>query len=167
MVGFTAQPDLNDALREAVGPIQRLLDIARLNALGDRTAPLDGTDPPLEWSAATRAKYLRSLHARRDAVFGTAINAGFAWEILLDMLIQHVARNPVSVSSVCIGSGGPPTTALRGIKMLTEAGLIRRICDPFDKRRVYLNLTELAVEKILLVLGDKWDGQRQFTETRR
>ena len=42
--------------------------------------------------------------------------------------------------SLCIAAAVPPTTALRWIKMLTDVGLLVRVADPHDGRRVYIEL---------------------------
>ena len=42
----------------------------------------------------------------------------------------------VSVTSLCIASGVPPTTALRWIAQMSEAGLLERVEDEADRRRV-------------------------------
>jgi DNA-binding MarR family transcriptional regulator len=46
------------------------------------------------------------------------------------------------VTSLCIASGAPTTTALRRIEDLAEAGLIERMPDPADRRRILVRLTE-------------------------
>jgi DNA-binding MarR family transcriptional regulator len=55
-------------------------------------------------------------------------------------------KNRVSVTSLCIASGVPPTTALRWIGQMTEAGLLKRIEDETDRRRAFITLTDKAVE---------------------
>lgn len=69
-----------------------------------------------------------------------------AWDMLLDLTAAHVEKAKVSVTSLCIASGVPPTTALRWIGQMTEAGLLRRIEDESDRRRAFLTLTDKAVE---------------------
>ena len=39
------------------------------------------------------------------------------------------------MTSLCIASGVPPTTALRWIGQMTEAGLLERVEDESDRRR--------------------------------
>jgi DNA-binding MarR family transcriptional regulator len=52
----------------------------------------------------------------------------------------------VSVTSACIASCVPPTTALRWIAQLTEAGLLQRIEDDTDRRRAFIALTDRAAD---------------------
>ena len=52
----------------------------------------------------------------------------------------------VSVTSLCIASGVPPTTALRWISQLTDAGLFRRVEDDTDRRRAFIQLSDKAAD---------------------
>jgi DNA-binding MarR family transcriptional regulator len=63
-----------------------------------------------------------------------------AWDILLDLLRAELAQERVSVSSLCIASGVPATTALRCLKILTDQGLAVRRADLHDGRRVFVEL---------------------------
>ena len=47
----------------------------------------------------------------------------------------------MAVSSLCIASAVPATTALRWIKTLTDNGLFVRRADPTDGRRVFIELS--------------------------
>ena len=88
----------------------------------------------------------REYAARRERqnVFADAdeLFAEPAWDILLDLVIQKVRCRRVTVSSVCIASDVPPTTALRWIKLLVERGLLSRSQGEADKRVAYLELTD-------------------------
>jgi DNA-binding transcriptional ArsR family regulator len=63
-----------------------------------------------------------------------------AWDMMLDLLQAEMMDRRVSVSSVCMAAGVPPTTALRHLKRLEDEGLILRQPDPFDGRRFWLQL---------------------------
>ncbi|GAA4052272.1 winged helix DNA-binding protein [Parerythrobacter jejuensis] len=69
-----------------------------------------------------------------------------AWDILLDLTAARAEHQRVSVTSLCIASGVPPTTALRWISQMTEAGLLQRVEDEADKRRAFIALTDNASE---------------------
>jgi hypothetical protein len=80
---------------------------------------------------------------RRDRIIGQSELFGEpAWDILLDLFAAHVEGKDVSVSSACIGSASPPTTGLRWLGVLHEAGLVMREHDPRDQRRILVRLTE-------------------------
>lgn len=71
-----------------------------------------------------------------------------AWDMLLDLTAAREEHTRVSVTSLCIASGVPPTTALRWIGQMTEAGLLQRLEDETDRRRAFITLTEKAVDAI-------------------
>lgn len=98
----------------------------------------------------TRRKVQHYLHhrQRRVTMFPANIFADPAWDILLDLFVADLAGKNISISSACLASGVPPTTALRWLKRLEEKDLIERIPDPFDGRRVYVRLVEKAKKAI-------------------
>ncbi|MDE2561893.1 MAG: winged helix DNA-binding protein [Sphingomonadales bacterium] len=69
-----------------------------------------------------------------------------AWDILLDLTAARVEHVRVSVTSLCIASGVPPTTALRWIGQMTDAGLLQRDEDETDRRRAFIALTDKAAD---------------------
>ena len=69
-----------------------------------------------------------------------------AWDMLLDLTAARAEHSRVSVTSLCIASGVPPTTALRWIGQMTEAGLFQRVEDEADRRRAFVALTDKAAD---------------------
>jgi len=69
-----------------------------------------------------------------------------AWDMLLDLTAARAEHSRVSVTSLCIASGVPPTTALRWIAQMTEAGLFQRVEDETDRRRAFIALTDRAAD---------------------
>lgn len=67
-----------------------------------------------------------------------------AWDMLLDLTAARAEHSRVSVTSLCIASGVPPTTALRWIGQMIDAGLLERVDDETDRRRAFITLTEKA-----------------------
>ena len=80
----------------------------------------------------------------REELFGAGLFADPAWDILLDLTAARVEGRSVAVSSLCIAAAVPATTALRWIKQLTDSGLLNRVSDPVDGRRVFIELTDYA-----------------------
>jgi len=68
--------------------------------------------------------------------------------MLLDLTAARVEHTRVSVTSLCIASGVPPTTALRWISQMSEAGLLKREDDDADRRRAFIALTDTAADAI-------------------
>ncbi len=87
----------------------------------------------------------RQLRAR---FFEGDLFADPAWDMLLDLTAARAEHVRVSVTSLCIASGVPPTTALRWIAQMTDAGLLQRVDDETDRRRAFITLTEKASDDI-------------------
>jgi DNA-binding MarR family transcriptional regulator len=103
-------------------------------------APTPELLTPLE-----RAKRHYRNRRKRDAVFeNTNLFGEPAWDMLVDLFIAGEEGNLISVSSLCIASAVPDTTALRWIAILEREKLITRKPDPNDQRRIFLSLTDIA-----------------------
>lgn len=100
---------------------------------GDETSPH-------EIRAVIRSRRLRAQYFQDD------LFADPAWDMLLDLFAAALERRRVSVSSLCIAAAVPPTTALRWIGTLHEAGLFDRHADPADRRRAYIGLSAKGLE---------------------
>lgn len=82
----------------------------------------------------------------RGRFFDGELFADPAWDILLDLTAARAEHARVSVTSACIASGVPPTTALRWIGQMIEAGLLERVRDDVDRRRAFVALTDRAAD---------------------
>lgn len=100
-------------------------------------------DATPDLTVAERARAIYHARRRRDAMLGTA-RALFhdpAWDILLDLFVHGEEHQLVSVSSACVASTAPLSTALRCLKAMEREGLIVFQRDPFDKRRRFVALS--------------------------
>jgi hypothetical protein len=77
-----------------------------------------------------------------------------AWDILLDLLRAELSGERVSVSSVCLAAVAPQTTALRYLKKMTAEGTIIRCADPFDGRRVFVELAPETSRALRLYIAE-------------
>lgn len=102
-----------------------------------------------------RAAILAELRIRRqrDQRFGADLFRDPAWNMMLDLARHRIDRKRCAVTSACIASGVPPTTALRWIEMLIDRGLVVREPDENDARRAWLSLTDEAFDGVLASLG--------------
>lgn len=100
--------------------------------------------PPLPEARLVR-RILRQRQLR-SRYFAGNLFADPAWDMLLDLTAARVEHARVSVSSLCIASGVPPTTALRWIAQMTEAGLFCREEDDTDRRRAFIALSDTAAD---------------------
>jgi len=85
----------------------------------------------------------RQLRAR---FFDAELFGDPAWDIMLDLTAARVEHLRVSVTSLCIASGVPPTTALWWISQMTETGLLERVEDEADRRRAFIALSDKAAD---------------------
>jgi hypothetical protein len=110
---------------------------------GDGTAGLvRSKKPPLPDPRLVR-QIIRQRRMR-DIFFNAELFADPAWDMLLDLTAARVEHVRVSVSSLCIAAAVPPTTALRWINQMVEAGLFERVEDDTDRRRVFIGLSDHA-----------------------
>jgi hypothetical protein len=98
---------------------------------------------PDRLALAERARAIYEARRRRDAMLGAARTLFHdpAWDILLDLFVQGEEHQLVSVSSACVGSGAPHSTALRCLKAMEREGAVAFQRDPFDKRRRFVALS--------------------------
>ncbi|MEW5422163.1 response regulator [Amorphus sp. 3PC139-8] len=95
--------------------------------------------------------YLRALIAARsdrDSIFDPNLFSDPAWDMLLDLALAEACGRPISVTSLCLASRAPTTTALRRIDDLQDSGLIERIPDQADRRRITVRLTDSGRERM-------------------
>ncbi|TXC68395.1 winged helix DNA-binding protein [Sphingorhabdus soli] len=121
-----------------------------------------GYQPALDSFSGQRRAGVTSLDIRkmirmrrlRDKHFPSDLFGDPAWDMLLDLMVARIDRLPVSVSSLCIASAVPATTALRWIKTMTEAGLFERRSDPSDGRRVFIALSDETAQAMHAYFAD-------------
>lgn len=112
----------------------------------DETA---GLQPALN-EARQRARYAQLMVIRqglmarqqRGRFFKSNLFADPAWDMLLELYSASLAERRLTVSRLAERSGVPLTTALRWIAVLEKDGLIDRTNDRFDRRRMFLELSE-------------------------
>lgn len=92
----------------------------------------------------------------RSAFLDTSLFADPAWDILLELASAGLKDKAVPPSSVCAATQVPFTTALRYVRQLVAAGLVRRWQDPKDKRRTLLALESATLEAITQYLSSMW-----------
>jgi DNA repair protein RadC len=63
-----------------------------------------------------------------------------AWEMLIDLFIHECEGKELSISSLSITPSMPLSSALRLAQKLCDAGIVRRVSDPFDGRRSIIKL---------------------------
>jgi len=91
---------------------------------------------------STTLRTIIASRGLRNRFFPNEMFADPAWDILLDLARADADSQQVSVSSACIAASVPMSTALRWVRLMTEAGLLNRWTDPKDRRRDLIALTD-------------------------
>lgn len=128
-----------DHMLAALPPDRRQNEIAPARAL-----PVPGGTErriPVGHAAAQFERIYRQRR-EREKLLGADLFADPAWDLLLDLAVSEAKGRAVSITSACIASGVPPTTALRWIALLEERGLVVRREDTMDRRRAFLELSD-------------------------
>lgn len=84
----------------------------------------------------------------REEVLGNDLFGEPAWDMLLDLYINHARKRRVPVTSLCQASSRPITTALRWITELQTRGLVSRCDSSQDNRVSYVELTALGLRLV-------------------
>ncbi len=125
-------------------PLEQLVDeiFLKIRAQARRVNQLSDS----RWGAhcpSTSDVALAILKARRerDRLLGGSLFGEPIWDMLLDLFAHASIRRRVSVSSLCLASAVPQTTALRQMRVMESHGMITRRADPLDSRRVFVELS--------------------------
>jgi DNA-binding MarR family transcriptional regulator len=102
-------------------------------------------DPQLLGVAEEIYKVRRKRDIQFEQFFGDGLFCEPAWDVLLDLYINNARQKSISVSSACLASAAPATTALRHISELVRRRLVIRYPHPDDRRVFVLQLSQLAV----------------------
>ncbi|QCO16479.1 response regulator (plasmid) [Azospirillum brasilense] len=146
--------ELHGALEDAYRHGLALIEAVKALREGQPTlaAPAPARPAPTPVPAAAgenrRLAVLRTLQqsrVARDKYFPKGLFEDPCWDMLLDLMANHLRGRRISVSSLCMASGVAQTTALRRITELHDRGLVRRIADEKDGRRVFIELTEQGI----------------------
>lgn len=96
-------------------------------------------------------KFEMILRKERNKLFRKSLFADPAWDMLLDLYEAFKRKEKVTVSSLCIASNTPPTTALRWIKVMVDDGLFERSADPNDRRKIHIKLSAKCLHTMWLL----------------
>jgi hypothetical protein len=119
-----------------------------------------GEHPPLPDPRLVR----RIIQQRylRGKFFDASMFADPAWDILLDLTAARGEHVRVSVTSLCIASGVPPTTALRWIGQMVDTGLLERVEDEADRRRAFIVLSDKAADAMARYFAEIGKGNAEL-----
>jgi hypothetical protein len=135
-------------LSDEVGRIASTL--ARISAGAEIGASAQSSGAPAVTPQISAAMVRNVIRERRlrSRFFEEELFADPAWDMMLELLEAELSHRRMAVSSLCVGAAVPATTALRWIKSMVEQGLFVRRADPFDGRRVYVELSSGASQSL-------------------
>ncbi len=122
----------------------------RRRARGRKAAAVPEVDRAVTVAFAHRILGLRHL---RDKMLGEDLFSDPAWDLLLHLYVRNAAGLRVAISSLCRSARVRPTTGLRWINLLADAGLLVKADDPADARRVFVGFAEGADETMHALLA--------------
>ena len=112
---------------------------------------IEGKSSPRDVGALAALFHRRAL--RRVELLGD-LASDLAWQMLRALTAEDAKGNGITVSGLCVASGGSPTTALRHIAAMERQGLIRRTHCIKDGRRTWIYLTDSTRERMHAMLID-------------
>jgi DNA-binding response OmpR family regulator len=86
-------------------------------------------------------QWLRDIDEQRLKALDGVVEMDATWNMLAELLRARITKRRISVTSLCLASRGPVTSALRRVERLLRDGLITYTLDPKDRRRKYVELT--------------------------
>lgn len=155
MTAYSPKPR-SDQLLQLSDEVNRIAGVlAQLSAFQEPAQNGNCSAETNEISPETVRWFINARRAR-SRFFEDDLFADPAWDILLDLFAAELTQRRVSVSSACIAAAVPATTAIRWISRLVREGLLVRQNDPFDGRRVFVELapnTSAALRQYFAQLG--------------
>ena len=138
---------------EALLQIAEML-VALADRIGNKQNAATARNPDRQRILAV-AESIVHFRQRRQAFFPAGIFGEAAWDILLDLFVAALRGEERLVKQLCLAAQVPSTTALRYVARLEEHGIVRRVSDKVDRRRIYISLTRLGFTSMReLLVGD-------------
>ncbi|AMK23206.1 hypothetical protein GG804_02180 [Sphingomonas histidinilytica] len=114
-------------------------------------------------AAERRARVCRLLIAERE-IAGRLIDKIFVsnplWDILLDIYLAEFEGR--LVYQTCLAPGAPPANPHRQSRRLARLGVVERMLDPMDNRRINVRLTpemRSSFDELMDSLGSLWANE--------
>ena len=125
--------------------IASTLDLARsqIHELARRSERRTGATNHLD-----TVRQIGRARQARARIIGKNLFGEPAWDMLLELYALSLEQHECSVSSICLASGAPPTTALRWLDKLQGCGLVVREDDTLDARRTWVRLSDEGLSRM-------------------
>jgi len=141
-------------IRLTAGELARLsATSSKMSTKSDEHHPFSALDSKVA-AARNRALEILGVRKRRETVFGDDLFGEPAWDLMLDLFVQHVERQKTSSTSAAIAARVPPTTALRYLNSLVRKGLVMRHVSDHDLRVQHVALSDYGYREMLALLSE-------------
>lgn len=121
---------------------------------GDETEQFAGPKKSEQDQFAAIAQSEFHNRRRRDSLIRHDVFAEPAWDLLLELYVQHHRQNPVGLDRLCGIAAAGPATALRWIGLLMEKGLVTRLPPGGASADLQVALSAKGVEEMERYLRD-------------
>lgn len=156
---------MSQSLRRATARLSRLAQQFQFASFGGgavegsansaRQLPAVPSEPSFADLHRLGAKIIKSRHSRSEYLSEKLLNEA-NWGILLDLVVAGLKGEKVATSSACAAAQVPLSTALRHVNQLIQEGWVRRVNDPGDKRRTFLELHPRYFDVMVAYLRAAW-----------
>lgn len=103
-------------------------------------------------AAIARSEFVN--RRRRDSLIGGGLFAEPAWDMLLELYVEHQRGRAVAVDPFIARAAVAATTALRWVGVLIDSGLVIQIGDQSRGPGPQIGLSDLGVEEMERYLRD-------------
>ncbi|MEL4073128.1 response regulator [Ochrobactrum sp. GPK 3] len=135
-----------DRLVEDIQSLKSLLNSSESKQIPSDHAP--STQPQKNPLSRERLLSLVQSNDVKKKFFTDALFSDPVWNMLLDLMQQHLQGTEATASTLYFNSGAPVSTASRRLSEMEKAGLIERKMDEADKRRQVVTISMKAYQLI-------------------
>ncbi|MEG3088961.1 MarR family transcriptional regulator [Sphingomonas sp. PB4P5] len=147
--------DLSTKLGDIAGEFSSRAD--RIIASGRAVGDANGTDPLTPVNLVARARQQLAVRKARRRYFPADLFHEPAWEMLVALFIIYQTDHSMNVKALVSCSDAPATTSQRWIDHLHKSGLIDRVTDTVDRRRIDISLSDRGYDAMARYLSELAD----------
>jgi len=129
---------------------EKLLELARaLQTLANNAGrPEDSGREPTKDELLAEARHQFKARLLREAHFEGLPFHETGWEILLELYMAEAEGRKLNITAIGLDGHIPTATLVRWIAVLEQRQLVVRQPDMADRRRTWVSLTALGIEKL-------------------
>lgn len=122
---------------------------------GMLSSPTDGDAGPVHIHPSSEVDLARKTikaRRRREEMLGREFGLDGPWYVLLDLFVALAEGRRVSVTAASLAARGAPSSGLRMVSRMVEAGLLTRLPDSCDGRRSWVTLSSPTYDAVRRLL---------------